>query len=973
VHSQVSRPRVNLEISVTAPHPQLVPQLDPQVDRHAEPQIDPPIAPQAAPVPALPLDHGAVPLPGPETAAPLLAPHPADRQAAELTPFIHPMDKDPSMGTPFMRQWSAAKREHPDALLFFRMGDFYELFYDDAATASRELQLTLTARDRERSIPMCGVPFHAVESYLARLLRKGYRIALCDQMEDPKLTKKIVRREVTRVLSPGTAMDAGLGQEQNNFLAALFESGSTNEPVYGLALLDVSTGEFRTAEFRGAGAHAQVIDALLLAAPSEVLLAASAELPAALEKIPARTRVEDWVWTRDFAVPLVERQLNVRSLEGFGLTGHEAASIAAGAVLHYVRTTQKNEALHIDSLKFEEHSTALELDQVTVRNLELVEQLFSGQDDRATLFRTLDACLTPMGKRLLRATILRPLNDATEIEARLEAVAEAHGDLVRREEIRRAFSGILDLERLLARVSLDSAGPRDIRAMAASLARLPALKTALAALSAPRWRALTAQLDTLEDLTTLIVRSLVAEPPLTLADGGAIASGVDAELDDLRSISTSGRQAIAAIEDRERKRTGIGSLKVRFNSVFGYYIEITRANLALAPADYERKQTLVNAERFTTPELKEYERKILTAHDRCIEIEKRLFAELRKFVLENASRIRRSSAAVAETDLLACFAHLAAARRYVRPRLADEPVLEAKAARHPVIEQWMEETREGRFIPNDLYLCAHHGSSPESESGAAPPSLLLITGPNMGGKSTYLRQAAMLVLMAQMGSFVPADAMRFGLVDRIYTRIGASDNVARGRSTFMVEMTETATILNTATARSLILLDEMGRGTATFDGLSLAWATVECLHAETRARTLFATHYHELTLLAEKLPRVRNLRVGVKESANGIVFLHNIEPGAASKSYGIEVARLAGLPPAVIERARRVLRQHEKQEKQSIQQETAAEPLQLTIFTPLSQRIVDRIEATDVNQLTPMQALNLIEELQQELKKGSGS
>jgi DNA mismatch repair protein MutS len=443
---------------------------------------------------------------------------------------------------------------------------------------------------------------------------------------------------------------------------------------------------------------------------------------------------------------------------------------------------------------------------------------------------------------------------------------------------------------------------------------------------------------------------------------------VDSELDELRSVSTSGRQAIAAIEDRERHRTGIGSLKVRYNSVFGYYIEITKANLALAPDDYERKQTLVNAERFTTPELKEYERKILTAHDRCIEIEKRIFAELRKFVLDSAGRIRRCSAAVAEADMLACFAHLAAGRRYVRPKLAEEPVLEAVAGRHPVIEQWMEETRGGRFIANDLYLCADHDSSAKSECAQAP-SLLLVTGPNMGGKSTYLRQAAMLVLMAQMGCFVPAESLRFGLVDRIYTRIGASDNVARGRSTFMVEMTETATILNTATNRSLILLDEMGRGTATFDGLSLAWATVEYLHAEVGARTLFATHYHELTMLAEKLPRVRNLRVGVKEGAGGIVFLHNIEPGAASKSYGIEVARIAGLPAAVIERAKHVLRQHEKQERQSVQIETEAEPLQLTIFTPLSQKIVDRIEATDVNSLTPLQALNLLEELQQELKE----
>ncbi len=871
------------------------------------------------------------------------------------------MDKTAAELTPFMRQWTAAKRENPDALLFFRMGDFYELFYDDAVTVSRELQLTLTARDRERSQPMCGVPYHAVESYLTRLLRMGYRIAICDQMEDPKLTKKIVRREVTRVLTPGTALDSALGQEQNNYLAALFEGGTNKDPLCAIALLDVSTGEFRTAEFSGAKARQQAADEIVKAAPSEVLLAESAELPASFDRIPARTRVPDWVWTRDFAVPLVERQLHVRSLEGFGLDRHPAAAIAAGAVLHYVRTTQKIDALHIDSLKFEEHSTALELDQVTVRNLELIEPLFVGQDSRTTLFHTLDACQTPMGKRLLRATILRPLLSAPEVESRYEAVAEAYGDLLKREEIRRSFNGILDLERLLARLSLDSAGPRDVRALAASLRKLPGLKIALQAMQAPLWRTLAARLDPLEDVTARIEKTIVAEPPLTLVDGGAIATGVDAELDELRTISTTGRQAIAAIEERERIRTGIGSLKVRYNSVFGYYIEITKANLAMAPADYERKQTLVNAERFTTPELKEYERKILTAHDRSIEIEKRIFIELRTQVLQVAGRIRLSSAAVAESDLLSNFAHLASLRKYVRPTIVEEPLIEAVAARHPVIEQWMEDAREGRFIANDLYMNA----------GGEGPSLLLITGPNMGGKSTYLRQAAMLVLLAQMGSFVPAESLRFGLVDRIYTRIGASDNVARGRSTFMVEMTETATILNTATKRSLVLLDEMGRGTATFDGLSLAWATVEYLHAETGARTLFATHYHELTMLAEKLPRVRNLRVGVKEAAGGIVFLHTIEPGAASKSYGIEVARLAGLPSVVIERAKRVLRQHEKQERfaaADVQVETA-DPVQLTIFTPLSQRIVDRIEATDVNSLTPLQALNLLEELQQELRE----
>jgi len=868
----------------------------------------------------------------------------------------------PAELTPFMRQWTAAKQENPDALLFFRMGDFYELFYDDAVLVSKELQLTLTARDRERQVPMCGVPYHAVEGYLTRLLRRGYRIAICDQMEDPKLAKKIVRREVTRVLSPGTALDTGLGQEQNNFLAAYFEGGTREKRDGGLvcaiALLDVSTGEFRTAEFHGATARQQASDSILMAGASEVLIAASAEIPGALERVAARTRVEDWVWTRDFAVPLVERQLKVRTLEGFGLTGHDSAAIAAGAVLHYVRTTQKNEALHIDSLRFQEHSTALELDQVTVRNLELVEPLFAGQDARTTLFHTLDECQTPMGKRMLRATILRPLVDRLQIEARYEAVAEAHGDLFKREEARRAFSGILDLERLLARLSLDSAGPRDVRAMGASLARLPGLKQALEALRASLWQELFARLDPLDDVTARIATTVVADPPLTLADGGVIAAGVDAELNELRTISTTGRQQIAAIEERERQRTGIGSLKVRYNSVFGYYIEITKANLSLAPADYERKQTLVNAERFTTPELKEYERKILTAHDRSIEIEKRIFSELRKNVLEAASRVRRSSAVVAEADLLINFAYLAALRRYVRPALSDDLVLEAVAARHPVIECWMEETREGRFIANDVYLNA----------GEEGPSLLLITGPNMGGKSTYLRQTAMLVLMAQMGCFVPAESLRLGLVDRIYTRIGASDNVARGRSTFMVEMTETATILNTATKQSLILLDEMGRGTATFDGLSLAWATVEFLHAETGARTLFATHYHELTMLAEKLKRVRNLRVGVKEGAGGIVFLHTIEPGAANKSYGIDVAKLAGLPPAVIERARHVLKQHEKQERQSVQAETVPEPMQLTIFTPLSQRIVDRLEAVDVNALTPLQALNLLEELQQELK-----
>jgi DNA mismatch repair protein MutS len=868
--------------------------------------------------------------------------------------------------SPGMQQYWTAKRQYPDTLLFFRMGDFYELFYDDALVASRELQITLTARDRERSIPMCGVPYHAAEAYLQRLLRKGFRIAICEQMEDPKLTKKIVRREVTRVLTPGTALDSTLDQAQNNFLAAFHEEAETA----AVAFLDLSTGEFRAAEFTGPTAHQQALDELSKVQPSELLLpvAAGIEVTAEMDRsgdrVPARTRIDDWVWSRDYAVPLVERKLGVRSLEGFGLSGHPAAAIAAGVILHYVQSTQKLDALHLDSLRFIEHSDALQLDPVTVRNLELLEPLIAGQDHRSTLFHCLDCSQTPMGKRLLRSTILRPLCEADAINARYEAVAEAHNDLIRREDLRRGFNGILDLERLLARLSLDSAGPRDVAALAASLTKLPSLHRAIAAMTTPLWQNLAVSLDTLADIATLIERTLVPEPPLTLADGGVISPRISQELDELRTISSSGRQSIASIEERERGRTGITSLKVRYNSVFGYYIEISKSNLANAPADYERKQTLVNAERFTTPELKDYEIRVLTAHDRAIEIEKQLFAQLRRNVLEAAGRIRRTSAVVAEADMLAGFAHLASIRDYVRPQLVDEPVLEAIAARHPVIEQSLTENGTNRFIPNSLYLHGHMLDN--DDNSIVEPSLLLITGPNMGGKSTYLRQAAMLVLMAQMGCYVPAAKMRYGLVDRIYTRIGASDNVARGRSTFMVEMTETATILNTATSKSLVLLDEMGRGTATFDGLSLAWATVEYLHAEVGARTLFATHYHELTMLAEKLPRVLNLRVSVKETSSGIVFLHSIEPGAASKSYGIEVARLAGLPKVVLERARHVLRQHEKQERRSVQVETA-EPVQMTIFTPLSQRIVDRIAGTDINALTPLQALNLLEELKQEL------
>jgi DNA mismatch repair protein MutS len=884
-----------------------------------------------------------------------------------------PTSSDDAGQTPLMRQYFAAKAQHPDALLFFRMGDFYELFYEDAKLAARELEITLTARDRERQVPMCGVPYHAVDGYIGRLLHKGYRIAICEQMEDPKLTRKIVRREVTRVLSPGTALDPAQRSERNNYLAAVHATAiHTPDDRVGLALLDLSTGEFRATEFAGKFAATLALDEIARQQPAELLLAAETALfpalptetlGAALDPIRTKTRLDAWVFSADYAIPLLERQLQARSLDGFGLAGHTAAAVAAGAALHYVRSTQAGDLSHIDGLRYYERAEHLELDPVSVRNLELVEPLFADASARTTLFHTLDCCQTPMGKRLLRANLLRPLLDAPEIEARLDAVAELHTALQPREELRHALSGVLDMERLLGRVSLDSAGPRDVLALGASLARLPLIAAAVAPLQSSRWQQAHERLDQLQDIHSAIASSLVTEPPLTLADGGVIATGVHPELDELRTLSQSGRQSIAAIEERERQRTGIGSLKVRFNNVFGYYIEITKSNLKAVPADYERKQTLVNAERFTTPELKDYETRVLSAHERAIEIERRLFAELRATILDAAPRIRRSAAVVAELDLLANFAHVAALRNYARPTLTEDCVLEAAAARHPVVECRMEENAEGRFVPNDLYL---------STEG---PAVLLLTGPNMGGKSTYLRQAALLVILAQMGCFVPATSMRFGLVDRVYTRIGASDNVARGRSTFMVEMTETATILNTATKQSLILLDEMGRGTATFDGLSLAWATLEYIHGRIGARTLFATHYHELTLLAEQLPRLSNLRVAVKESPAGIAFLHTIEPGAASKSYGIEVARLAGLPASVIDRARRVLAQHEKSEKRNValEVEDASAPLQLTIFTPLSQRILDRITDLDTNTLTPLQALNLLEELKSEIRDAANT
>jgi DNA mismatch repair protein MutS len=879
--------------------------------------------------------------------------------------------------TPLMRQYAAIKKEHPAALLFFRLGDFYELFFDDAVVAARELQITLTSRNKERgiSVPMCGVPYHAADGYIAKLIRKGFKVAICEQMEDPRLAKKLVRREVTRVVTPGTAADSSLSSEENNFLGALAQLGDR----VGFAALDLSTGEFRATEFQGSDAGRRIQEELSQLRPKELLYASSAPLlessadsakGSPLSQIDGQiarrplgcseTPLDDWVFAPDHAIPLLENHFGVLSLEGFGLAGKPAAASAAGAILHYVRSTQRGTLEHVDRIGFYERQNCLVLDAVTVRNLELIEPLFAGTDFGVTLFRSMDASVTPMGKRLLRAWMLRPSIDRAEIEGRLDAVEVQVKETVAREELRRALEGILDLERLLSRVTLETANPRDVLALAASLGRIPAVRTAIGRLRSHRLTTLYGSIDELGDLRLRIDQTIVEEPPLSLSDGGVIQSGVNSELDELRHLSRNSKQYLAQIEQRERQRTGINSLKVKFNSIFGYYLEVSKPNLHLVPADYERKQTLVNAERFTTPELKEYEAKILDAQEKIVEIERRMFAELRTSIAAEAKRIRPTALALAEVDVLAALGHIAALRNYCRPTIDDSGDLEIVQGRHPVIEEQEFVGGGERFVPNDLFL------------NSTTHTILVLTGPNMGGKSTYLRQAALIAILAQMGSFVPARSVRMGLLDRVFTRIGASDNLARGRSTFMVEMTETAAILHTATARSLILLDEVGRGTATYDGLAIAWAAVEYLHARTRAKTLFATHYFELTELADQLSGVKNYHVSVKETGSGIVFLRKVEPGAADRSYGIEVAKLAGLPNEVIDRAREVLAEHENAERQltghlANDESRPAPPAQLTIFTPISQPVLEKLREVDLNHLTPLEALNLLAELKRQI------
>ncbi len=877
-----------------------------------------------------------------------------------------------------MRQYLDVKQQHRDALLFFRMGDFYEMFYQDALVAARALDLTLTSRSKDAhgsGIPMCGVPFHAAETYVARLVKKGFRVAICDQVEDPRKAKGLVKREVVRVVSPGTFTDAGfLDAREPAFIMAVTSIESRDKATLGAALLDLSTGEFTATEYTGSEGMQALADELAVLKPRELVVPGdpvTATAPASAQPALANwpmlataglpvTPLEPWAFDGETARRVLLEQLRAGGLEGFGLEGRAAAVAAAGALVHYLRTTQKADLAHVRAITYRERADALLVDPSTLKHLEIVEGTDGGRE--GSLLEVLDRTVTSMGSRLLRAWLLRPLLAIEAIHDRLDAVEELAFHTTERGKFRETVKAVQDLERLVARAALGTAGPRDLVGLRQSLAVIPRLRMVLSQLQAPLLGSLVAELDELVDVRSRIESTLVDDPPAFARDGGFIRDGMDTEIDSLRTISRSGKQVIAEMEDRERARTGIASLKVRFNRVFGYYIEVSRSNLHAVPPDYHRKQTVAGGERYITPALKEYEEKVLGADERIVERELELFEGLRAAVAAEAVRIQSSARAIATLDVLAALAETAAVNNYIKPHVHDGDEMVVTDARHPVVERRTSAIGEA-FVPNDVTL---NGSSCQ---------LVVLTGPNMGGKSTYLRQTALLSIMAQIGSFVPAREAKLPVVDRIFARVGASDHIARGQSTFMVEMQETARILHTATARSLVVLDEIGRGTATFDGLSIAWAVAEYLatHSTARPKTLFATHYHELTDLADATPGVVNYHVAAREWKDEIVFLRKIMPGRSDRSYGIQVARLAGLPPTVIDRARQILSALERDEltrggRPSVSGTPHEPQQQLGLFhaTPSDDRLRATLAAVDIDRMTPLDALTTLAELRKE-------
>ena len=792
-----------------------------------------------------------------------------------------------------MRQYMQAKKELPaDAILLFRMGDFYELFFDDAKRAAPLMDIVLTQRN---SVPMCGVPHHAMKSYVGKLLAAGVKVAVAEQMEDPAAAKGLVKRAVTQVITPGTVLDDSvLNAAKSNFLVAL----APGRDRHGLAALDVSTGEFRATEVPDWNTLETELHRLR---PAECVVPES--LHAEWEEgvrpalgAPAGivwTVLEDWHFDVEVSRDRLLRHFDVASLDGFGCRGLLQGVAAAGAILHYTSENLRRDASHITTLQTVQNEDCMILDRISQRNLELVEPIFAHERD-ATLLHVLDRTVTPMGSRRLRDWVLRPLRDAGRIRERHEAVRAFVAEPLLLTELREALGLVRDLERIIVRVNLGTANARDLMALQTGLEAVPGLRALLASLAGTLLTRLGADLDDVPEVAALIGKAIVDNPPAAITEGAIIRDGFQAQLDTLRRAAREGKQWIAGFQRQEQERTGIKSLKIRFNKVFGYFIEVTRANLEAVPDDYSRKQTLTNAERFITPALKEIEDKVLGAEEKGKALEYELFQELRAEIAGSTSRIQGTARAVAVIDVLASLAEVAARYDYHQPEIKESTVLEIRDGRHPVLDALLQDER---FVPNDTFL------------DTATHQITLITGPNMAGKSTYIRQVALIVLLAQMGSFVPARAATIGLVDRIFTRVGAADDIARGQSTFMVEMVETANILNHATPASLIILDEIGRGTSTFDGLSLAWAVAEYLHdhAAVKARTLFATHYHELTELAQSKTGIQNYNIAVKEWGEKIIFLRKIMPGGTDKSYGIHVARLAGLPKAVIRRASAVL------------------------------------------------------------------
>ncbi len=870
--------------------------------------------------------------------------------------------------TPMIRQYLQIKAECPDSILFYRLGDFYEMFFEDAETASRELDLTLTSRNKNSpdKVPLCGFPYHAASGYISRLISKGYKVAICEQVEDPKQAKGIVKREITRVITPGVVVESeNLQADHNNFLLAVRPPGPGQDDAFGIAFVDISTGEFRVAGTRDFSAFE---DELLRIDPREVLLPDTFGADGTFQRIyadrdaPLFNQRPDSEFQFNDACGVLENQFGVERIRELVGQGHEKGLSAAGALLGYLQETQKQLPQHLHGITVYQIQDYMILDQTTQRNLEIM-QTWMDRSKKHSLLGVMDVTSTAMGARMLRQWAQYPLLQAEKITARLDAVEELKEREIERAALQDALRPVQDLERLNARISLGVANPRDLLTLQKSLEMIPGIRARMAALGSERLREILARLDPLEDAASLLASALVDEPPITVREGRIFREGYREELDELRSISRDGKRWIASLEAGERERTGISSLKVRFNKVFGYYIEVTKANFDAVPDDYERKQTLVNSERFTMPVLKEYERKVMGAEEKSQGIEYDLFLELRTQMAGQSLRIRTTAQALAELDVFVCMAEVALRNDYTRPEIVHGDELVIWEGRHPVIERM---SMDERFVPNDAFLDGKDNC------------IVVLTGPNMAGKSTYMRQVALIVLMAQMGSFVPASSARIGLVDRIFTRVGAMDNLVRGQSTFMVEMKETAHILEKATSRSLLLLDEIGRGTSTFDGVSIAWAVTEYIARKVQARTLFATHYHELAELAGTFRNIKNCHVAVKEWGENILFLRKVMDGSSSHSYGIQVARLAGVPAQVIERAGEILKNLEGGQWNDMGQPRlastgegkaeAGEPVQPALFPEIGP-VREEIMKLNLLEMTPLEALNKLQELQDRLQK----